>query len=113
MPHAECSRMDRLPAHFNFARDVIDRWPRERPDAPALWWVDEAGTQQKFSFRQLAELSRRAASAFSRAGLKPGDRALIILPRVPQWWIAMLSVIRLGAVPIPATPLLTARDLSY
>ena len=95
------------PSHFNFARDVMERWARERPDAMALWWVDESGGQeQKFSFGQLAERfsSRRH---FLPPGHPRGDRVLVSLPRVPQWWIAMLGLMRLGAVPIPGTPLLT------
>jgi acetyl-CoA synthetase/medium-chain acyl-CoA synthetase len=101
-------------SHFNFARDVIDFWAREHADSPALRWVDPSTTADRtFTFREISESSRRAASVFSRAGVQRGDRVLVILPRVPQWWIAMLGLIRLGAVPIPGTPLLTERDLSY
>src|SRR5207245_11525325 len=76
------------PAHFNFARNVMDRWARERPEALALWCVEEGGRgEQKLTFAQLAENSRRAASLFSGLGLARGDRVLIILPRVPRWWI--------------------------
>jgi acetyl-CoA synthetase/medium-chain acyl-CoA synthetase len=101
-------------SHFNFARDVIDYWAQERPDSPALRSVDQSGTADRtFTFREIAELSRRAANAFSRAGVQRGDRVLVILPRVPQWWAAVLGLIRLGAVPIPGTPLLTPRDIAY
>jgi acyl-coenzyme A synthetase/AMP-(fatty) acid ligase len=100
-------------AHFNFARDVVERWARERPDALALWSVTEDGSEQKFSFEQLAKEGRRAAHFFQALGLKRGERVLVILPRVPQWWIAMLGLIRLGAVPIPGTPMLTSADLAY
>jgi acetyl-CoA synthetase/medium-chain acyl-CoA synthetase len=102
------------PSHFNFATDVIDRWARERGDATALWHVEAAtGAEQKFTFRQLATLSSKAANVFRAAGLKAEDRVLLMLPRVPQWWVAMLGLIRLGAVPVPATLLLTARDVAF
>ena len=102
------------PAHFNFARDIMERWARERPDAVALWWVDESGRhEQKFSFEQLADRFRRATTFFNTVGIHRGDRVLIILPRLPQWWIAMLGLVRLGAVPIPGTPLLTRKDIRY
>jgi len=102
------------PGYFNFARDVMERWARERPNACALRWVSDGGRkEQKFSFRQLAERLRRAAGLFHALGIKRGDRALVILPRVPQWWIAMLGLTKLGAVPIPGTPLLTAKDVRY
>src|SRR5207248_1403465 len=62
---------------------------------------------------EISELSRRAASVFSRAGVQRGDGVLVILPRLPEWWMAILGLIRLGAVPIPGTPFLTDRDISY
>src|SRR5881397_2354258 len=76
------------PMHFNFARDVVERWARERPDAPALWCVGEHDSvEQKLSFRRMAADLRRAACLFHQFGLRRGDRVLIIAPRVPQWWI--------------------------
>ncbi len=102
------------PTHFNFTRDVVERWARERPDALALWWLDEhAGSEQKFTFRQIADQARRAATLFHRLGIQKGDRVLVILPRIPQWWIALLGLVRLGAVPIPGTSLLTTKDIRY
>ena len=102
------------PAYFNFVSDVTDRWAEERPDAPALWWVNSVtGAEQKFTFRQLAVLSCQAASFLRLCGVRRGDRVLIMLPRVPQWWIAMLGLIRLGAIPVPATLLLTQREVVY
>jgi acetyl-CoA synthetase/medium-chain acyl-CoA synthetase len=103
-----------VPAFFNFASDVTDRWAEQRPDSPALWWVSAAtGEEQKFTFRRLAALSCQAAGILGTSGVRRGDRVLIMLPRVPQWWIAMLGLIRLGAVPVPATLLLTEREVAY
>jgi acetyl-CoA synthetase/medium-chain acyl-CoA synthetase len=102
------------PTYFNFASDVMERWARERPEACALWCVDSVGHhEQKFSFRQMAENFRRAACFFHTLGIRRGDRVLVILPRLPQWWLAMLGLTRLGAVPIPGTPLLTTKDIRY
>ena len=102
------------PACFNFALDVMERWARERPDSLALWCVDGAGGgERKLSFHALAENFRRAAGFFHWLGLRRGDRVLVVLPRVPQWWIAMLGLTKLGAVPIPGTPLLTPKDIRY
>jgi acetyl-CoA synthetase/medium-chain acyl-CoA synthetase len=111
-----CANAEALvaPPHFNFAADVIDRQASERPEAPALWWVS-VGTsaEHKFSFRELAALSCQAANLLRSSGVRRGDRVLLMLPRVPQWWIAMLGLIRLGAVPVPTTLLLTPRDVDY
>ena len=100
--------------HFNFTRDVFEHWANQTPDAPALWWVGEAGRGEvRLTFSQLADQGRRAAGLIASLGVRPGDRVLVVLPRVPQWWAAMLGLTRLGAVPIPGTPLLTPRDVAY
>lgn len=102
------------PPHFNFVTDVFDRWARERPGAIALWHVDPAaGSNRRFSFCEIAALSRRAANALTHCDIARGDRVLIMLHRVPEWWIAMLGLIRLGAVPIPGTLLLTPREVAF
>jgi acetyl-CoA synthetase/medium-chain acyl-CoA synthetase len=100
-------------AHYNFARDVIERWAQLRPHDLALWCVGEAGVERRFDFADLADRVRRLSAIFHQAGIRRGDRVLVMLPRVPMWWIGMLGLIRLGAVPIPATTLLTAKDIAY
>ena len=102
------------PLYFNFATDVVDRWATTRPQSLALWHVQAATrAEHKLTFQQIALLSRQAANLFCSCGLKQGDRVLLMLPRVPQWWVAMLGLIRLGAVPVPATLLLTPREVAY
>ncbi len=104
----------KVPEHFNFATDVMDRWAKVQPGTPGLWCVDAgSGAEQKFTFSQLSKLSAQSANVFLSAGVRHGDRVLIMLPRIPQWWIAMLGLIRLGAVPVPGTLLLTPRDVAY
>src|ERR1043166_917504 len=86
-----------VPGHFNFAHDVIDHWAKQRPDALALWCITEHNSsEQKLTFSQVAEQSRRAASFFDQLGIQRADRVLVILPRIPQWGIAMVGLIRLG-----------------
>ncbi|MCE9589421.1 MAG: AMP-binding protein [Planctomycetes bacterium] len=103
-----------LPEYFNFAGDVVETWAEKTPDAAALWCVDErTGMEQRFTFAQLAEQLRRAAAFFQSIGVRPGDRVLVMLQRRPAWWIGVLGLIRLGAVPIPGTPLLTPHDIAY
>ncbi|MCX7007659.1 MAG: AMP-binding protein [Kiritimatiellaeota bacterium] len=105
---------DAIPQHYNFAHDVIERQGQERPDALALWWVGEQGAgERKLSFGELSGELRRAAAFFAAQGVRRGDCVLVILNRVPEWWVAVLGLIRLGAVPIPGTPLLTPKDIAY
>jgi acetyl-CoA synthetase/medium-chain acyl-CoA synthetase len=103
-----------VPEHFNFASDIFDGWARARPQGLALWCVDGlTGREQKITFRELSQLSARAANVFRAQGVRRGDRVLVMLPRIWQWWAAMLGLTRLGAVPIPATLQLMPRDVRY
>ncbi|HEY5913405.1 MAG TPA: AMP-binding protein [Verrucomicrobiae bacterium] len=103
-----------VPAEFNFSLDVLDRWARVRPEGPALWCANLRGeNEQRYSFHELSDLSHRAANFLASCGFREGDPVLIMLPRVPPWWIAMLGLVRMGAVPVPATLLLTKRDVEY
>ncbi|NWH74466.1 ACSM3 synthetase, partial [Piaya cayana] len=108
-----------VPEYFNFARDVLDRWTeaekegRKSPN-PALWWVDGAGEEVKWSFEELGVLSRKAANVLSDAcSLQRGDRVILILPRIPEWWLMNVACMRTGAVLIPGTQQLTAKDILH
>jgi acyl-coenzyme A synthetase/AMP-(fatty) acid ligase len=102
------------PLYFNFVTDVVDRWAGNCPESLALWHVHPTTrAEQKLTFHQIAGLSCQAANFFRGCGIERGQRVLLMLPRVPQWWVAMLGLIRLGAVPVPATLLLTAREVTY
>lgn len=97
-----------VPERFSFPLDVFDRWG----DAPCLFWTD--GTvQRKFTFSELTELSAQGAGLLKSKGLRAGDRALLMLPNVPEWWELMLALMRLNAVPVPATTLLSHKDIRY
>ncbi|XP_066496515.1 acyl-coenzyme A synthetase ACSM3, mitochondrial-like [Tiliqua scincoides] len=109
-----------IPEHFNFASDVLDKWTQKekdgkRPsDLPALWWVGEEGQEVRWSFEELGLLSRKVANVLSGAcNLHKGDRVIIILPRVPEWWTITVGCMRAGIVFMPATVLLTAKDILY
>nr|XP_003478236.1 acyl-coenzyme A synthetase ACSM4, mitochondrial [Cavia porcellus] len=114
------NRCDRpLPKNFNFAGDVLDQWSQkektgERPTNPALWWVNGKGDEVKWSFRELSSLSQKAANVFTKScGLQRGDRVVVILPRIPEWWLIHVACIRTGLVFIPGTTQLTAKDILY
>ena len=106
--------MSGKPEYFNFSTDVFDKWSELQPGACALWWVsDDRKSERRFTFSELSDLSRRAAAAFVKSGIRPADPVILMLHRIPEWWIAMLGLIRLGAVPVPCTPQLTKHDLDY
>ncbi len=104
-------RLD-VPEMFNFATDVIGKWARD-PNKLAMLWVGQDGEERRITFAQFAERSSRAANAFSELGIKKGDRVLVMLPRIPEWWESVLGLMKIGAIPIPCTTLLTPKDIQF
>ena len=102
-----------VPENFNFAYDVMDRWAAEAPDSVALLWAREDGEHRTFTFRQVKEESDRAASYLQSLGIGRGDKVMIILKRRYEFWFTVLALHKLGAIAIPATHMLTRRDIVY
>jgi medium-chain acyl-CoA synthetase len=101
-----------VPDRFNFARDVIGRWAQD-PDKLAMHWLGPDGAEKKLTFRDFAERSDRFARLLQQNGVRPGDRVMVQLPRVPAWWEVLLGCFKAGAVAVPGTVLLTAKDIQY
>ena len=97
-----------VPERFSFPLDVFDKWG----DRLALFWTDSK-KEKKFSFEELKILSSKGASALKEIGIQKSDKVLVMLPNIPEWWEVMLALMRLNAIPIPATTLLTSRDIEY
>ncbi len=102
-----------VPANFNFAFDCVDELARTKPDAPALVWCDYDGNEASYTFAEVAARQDAAARYFASLGLGRGDTVMLMLKRRAQFWFATLGLIKLGAVAIPATHQLTAKDLIY
>ncbi len=98
------------PQKFNWALDYFDPLA-EGNDSLALWIVDESGLEEKRSFAELKEASERVANFLRAQGIGRGDRILLMLGNVVPLWETMLAAMKLGAVVIPATTLLTGDDL--
>jgi acetyl-CoA synthetase len=95
---------------FNWALDWFDVRAQGN-DAPALWIVEEDGREQKLSFAELSKRSNQVANWLRSLGVKRGDRMLLMLGNERPLWETMLAAMKLGAVVIPATTLLTEDDL--
>jgi acetyl-CoA synthetase len=96
---------------FNWALDYFDVMARDNAQ-PALWLVDEGAGETKLSFADLSERSNRIANALRGLGVRGGDRILVMLGNVVPLWECMLAAMKLGAVIVPATTLLTRNDLA-
>lgn len=102
-----------VPERFNFAYDVVDIIAAHDPERPALLWTNESGECRKFNFAEISGLSSKTAAFFKSLGIGRGDRVMLILKRHWQFWISMMALHKLGATVVPATHLLTARDIIY
>jgi len=101
-----------IPETFNFGTDVVDRLARDA-DKLALIWCNQAGEEKRFTFSDMARLTDGLAAALSERGVGRGDRVIVMLPRIPAWQIAMVAILKLGAVAVPCVTMLTERDLTY
>ncbi len=97
-------------SEFNWALDYFDVMATDNVQ-PALWVVDESGTERKLSFAEMSSRSSRVANWLRECGVQRGDRILMMLGNEVPLWETMLAAIKLGAVVIPATTLLTLDDL--
>ena len=102
-----------VPPYFNFARDVIDRWARYDRNKLALIWTNQQKEERKYTFRDLSRLSNRLAHVLQACGIRKGDRVFLQLPRLPEWWIYSLAMIKIGAIQCPSPVLLTPADIRY
>ncbi|XP_078368735.1 acyl-coenzyme A synthetase ACSM4, mitochondrial-like [Oculina patagonica] len=93
-----------VPEYFNFA-DIIDEWAQKekegkrKSDIPALWWIDGAGNELKWSFQDVALNSKKTANVLcTAADIKSGDRVMVILPTIPEYWLIQAACLRTGGV---------------
>lgn len=103
----------KCPDDFNYAYDVVDRIASEEPEKTAMVWCDIHGNERVFSFGEMSELSCKAANYFISRGIRRGDRVMLILKRHYEYWYTILALHRIGAVAIPATYMLTEKDIVY
>jgi len=102
-----------VPKNFNFAYDVADEWASTHPDKRALCWTNDKGAHRDLTFGELKMLSDRTASFFQSIGIGRGDKVMLILKRSIEFWQTILALHKIGAIAIPATHLLTDKDLVY
>ncbi|NMA73683.1 MAG: AMP-binding protein [Bacteroidales bacterium] len=102
-----------IPDHFNFGYDIVDEWARKEPNKLALLWTNDEGDERRFSFSEIKEYTDQTASYFQELGIKAGDKVMLILKRRFEFWYAIVALHKIGAVVIPATHLLTSKDIIY
>ncbi len=102
-----------IPENFNFGYDVVDAWAAEQPDKEALIWCNDEGEEKRFSWAEVKHWSDKAANMFKSKGINKGDMVMLMLKQRPEVWFCMIGLHKLGAIVIPATYQLTAKDIVY
>jgi len=98
---------------FNFAFDVVAKRANEA-DKTALIAIDRNGENvTKHSYSDLDKASNRFANALMALGAEKGDPAVVVLPRIAEWYHVILGCTKTGVIAMPGTNLLTAKDLEY
>ena len=102
-----------VPENFNFGYDVVDAWAAEQPDKKAILWTNDKGGAHQYTFAELKEKTDQTAAYFQSLGIGHGDMVMLILKRRIEFWFCTIALHKLGAVVIPATHLLTKKDIVY
>ena len=98
---------------FNFGFDVVDEYARICPTKKALVWCDDEGREKIINYGELSKYTNKTANYFKSLGIKKGDMVMLILKRHYEFWYSIIALHKLGAVTIPATHLLTKKDVVY
>ena len=102
-----------VPENFNFGYDVVDAWAAEQPGKNAILWTNDQGLEHQYTYAELKEKTDATASYFQSLGVGHGDMVMLILKRRIEFWFSIIALHKLGAVAIPATHLLTKKDIVY
>ncbi len=100
-----------VPPAFNFGRDVIDVLGRE--DRRGLLFIAADGMRHDVSFPEISRTTQRFAGALRDIGIEKGERVVVLLPKIPQWLYAMVALLRIGAIVVPCSEQLRAKDLVF
>lgn len=103
----------KAPQNFNFGYDVVDAWAAEAPNKRAICWTNDKGEHIDFSYADLKRETDKTAAYFKQLGIGKGDMVMLILKRRFEFWYSIIALHKLGAVVIPATHLLTEKDIIY
>ncbi|MCE9548316.1 MAG: acyl-CoA synthetase [Planctomycetia bacterium] len=103
-----------IPARYNLGHALTaGNVAAGRGEQVALVWENSAGECRRFTYAELDELSSRFAAALTNLGVQRGDRVLLRLPNLPEFYIAVLGIAKLGAIFIPSSTQFRAAEIAY
>ncbi len=97
---------------FNFTRDVLERLARERPADEALRAISADGSVRSYAFGEVAEAAAETSAGLAAAGVGRGDVVMTLIGARAEWVFALLGTWRLGAVALPCSEQLRAKDIA-
>jgi len=98
---------------FNFGYDVVDEYARLTPEKRAIVWCNSAGEERIITFGELKTLSDKTANMLLSMGIGKGDFIMTMLNRRYEYYIINIACCKIGAILVPATYLLTVKDIEY
>jgi len=102
-----------VPEYYNFGFEVIDKWAQDRTKL-ALVSLDRSSERAYYqTFYELSYLSNRFVNVLRGLGIQKGERVLVILESIPEWYAVMIGMFKLGVIPMPGTVLLTSKDIEF
>ncbi len=101
-----------VPEVFNFGRDVVDRLAADA-ERRALLWRSASGGKRRLSFAEVARASNRFAQLLRSLDVRPGQPVILMLPRIPEWHVALVGTLKAGALAIPSSTILRPKDIAY
>ena len=100
-----------VPEQFNIAAMCLHRWARDTPDAIAIVHDHGDGTSTPHTYAAIEAESSQLAGALAALGVRRGDRVAVIMPQRPQMVVALMAILRMGAVALPLSTLFGAEAL--
>lgn len=103
-----------LPERFNMGIDCVDKHvDKGNGNKTALIWENDKGEAARYTYSEMKALTDKFGNVLKNLGLKKGDRFLIRLPNVPQFQIAFIGGVKIGAVPIPSSCMFKPHEVEY
>ncbi len=104
----------KIPDRYNFTGDVMLQRAAQTPDKLALVAIEPDGTTiNRYTFGELADMSHRTAHLLRAHGVGQGDKVFVQVPRIVEFYAALLGCFQIGAVPMPGTTQLMSKDQQY
>ncbi|MGY1704648.1 benzoate-CoA ligase family protein [Geodermatophilus sp. SYSU D00697] len=100
------------PEPFNAAEWLVTRHARATPGRRAITAIDLDGSVRTLTYAELDEAVTRFAAALVGSGVRPEERLLLCMGDTPELLTAFLAGLRIGAVPVPVSTMLTPKDIA-